>query len=87
VSKLWNHFHHKDNVRSAFEVTLENFGLDYIDLYLIHYPLATDHADPRSSFLFLNNENKLILEHAPMHETWKELEILVDEGLIRDRVL
>lgn len=84
VSKLWNHFHHKDNVRPAFEVTLENFGLDYIDLYLIHFPVATEHVDPRSSFGFVNSEEKFVLERSPMHEAWKELEKLVDEGLIRN---
>jgi D-xylose reductase len=36
VGKLWNNFHSKDHVRRIFDMTLENYGLDYIDLYLIH---------------------------------------------------
>lgn len=83
MGKLWNHFHHKDNVRPAFNVTYENFGLEYIDLYLIHFPLATEAVDPRSKFSFLP-DNKLKLERSPLHETWKELEKLVDEGLVRN---
>lgn len=85
ISKLWNPFHHKDNVRSAFDVSFEHFGLDYIDLYLIHFPFATEFINPRSSKLgFLNKDNKFALERTPIHETWKELEKLVDAGLVRN---
>lgn len=88
VSKLWNHFHHKDNVRKAFEVTLENFGLDYIDLYLVHFPFATQKIDPREKGFFFRHvedgKKKFILERSPLHEIWKELEKLVDEGLVRN---
>lgn len=83
VGKLWNHFHHKDNVRPAFDATFENFGLDYIDLYLIHFPFATQAVDPKSNFSFLHDK-QLKLERSPLHETWKELEKLVDEGLVRN---
>jgi diketogulonate reductase-like aldo/keto reductase len=36
VGKLWNHYHAKANVQPAFDVTYKNFGLEYIDLYLVH---------------------------------------------------
>jgi D-xylose reductase len=71
-------------VRPAFDVTLENFGLDYIDLYLVHFPIASEYEDPRSNFFFTNPDKKFVLERSPFHETWKELENLVDQGLVRN---
>jgi 2,5-diketo-D-gluconate reductase A len=41
TSKLNNSFHSPDDARAAFELTLEALGLDYIDLFLIHWPLPT----------------------------------------------
>lgn len=40
VSKLWCHFHEPEKVEHACKLTLKNFGLDYIDCYLMHWPYA-----------------------------------------------
>jgi 2,5-diketo-D-gluconate reductase A len=41
TSKLNNGFHRPDDARRAFEGTLEALGFDYVDLFLIHWPLPT----------------------------------------------
>jgi 2,5-diketo-D-gluconate reductase A len=41
TSKLNNGFHRPDDARRAFEETLSELGFDYVDLFLIHWPLPT----------------------------------------------
>jgi 2,5-diketo-D-gluconate reductase A len=41
TSKLNNGYHRSDDARRAFEDTLAKLGLDYVDLFLIHWPLPT----------------------------------------------
>ncbi|MYS25292.1 2,5-diketo-D-gluconate reductase A, partial [Streptomyces sp. DvalAA-14] len=42
TSKLTGSAHAHDDALRAFDTTMENLGLDYLDLFLIHWPLATD---------------------------------------------
>src|SRR5450755_3207714 len=41
TSKLNNRYHRPDDARRAFEATLTELGFDYVDLFLIHWPLPT----------------------------------------------
>ncbi|KAG9501525.1 Glycerol 2-dehydrogenase (NADP(+)) [Fusarium musae] len=41
-TKVWNHLHEPEEVKWSFENSLKNFGLDYIDLFLIHWPIAAE---------------------------------------------
>jgi 2,5-diketo-D-gluconate reductase A len=41
TSKLNNGFHRPDDARRAFDATLAELGSDYVDLFLIHWPLPT----------------------------------------------
>ncbi len=40
ANKLWNEYHNPRDVEAAARKSLENLGLDYIDLYLMHWPMA-----------------------------------------------
>ena len=41
TSKLNNGYHKPDDARRAFDATLQKLGSDYVDLFLIHWPLPT----------------------------------------------
>src|SRR5215213_5379348 len=41
TSKLDNSLHEPDDARKAFDTTLSDLGFDYVDLFLIHWPLPT----------------------------------------------
>lgn len=45
VSKVWNSDQGYDTTLSAFEASLERLGMDYLDLYLIHWPVGGKYKD------------------------------------------
>lgn len=46
VSKLWGYFHRPEHVREACLRSLKDLKVDYLDLYLVHYPIALKYREP-----------------------------------------
>lgn len=46
VSKLWNQYHRPENVKAALLRSLKSMKVDYLDLYLIHFPISLKYVDP-----------------------------------------
>ena len=70
TTKLWNTIHSYDETRHAFEESMEKLGLDYLDLYLIHWP------NPKP----LRENAEWKTRNA---EVWRAMEDLYQEGKIR----
>ena len=81
TSKLWNDGHAPADVAPAFERTLRDLRLDYLDLYLIHWPFPNHHA-PGVDVGSRAPDAQPYLHYRYM-DTWQELERLVDRGLVR----
>ena len=69
TSKLWNDFHAADAVAGACEKTLRDLQLDFLDLYLIHWPVATNSTGPTLD--------------PTIEETWTAMEALCASGKAR----
>jgi D-xylose reductase len=89
TSKLWNTYHAPEHVRPACEKSLQDLGLQSLDLYLIHFPIAQKYVPieqryPPGWIFDPTTENPRMEEaRIPIHETWRAMEDLVDQGLVR----
>lgn len=90
TSKLWNTYHAPEHVPLAIKRTLKDLGLDYLDLYLIHFPISLKFVpfetryppewvyDPKAL------EPRMEFAQVPLHKTWAAMEKLVEAGLTRN---
>jgi len=79
TSKLWNTYHRKDLVEVNLRQTLTSLRLDYLDLYLIHWPMA--YKEGGEAFPLANGKT----QYSDVHftESWAVLEELHHKGLIK----
>ncbi|CAF9936506.1 MAG: hypothetical protein HETSPECPRED_010355 [Heterodermia speciosa] len=67
TSKLWNDHHERSKVGEALDTTLTDLGIDYLDLYLMHWPVAS--VGGRNTIDYI--------------ETWHAMEKLLRTGKVR----
>lgn len=90
TSKLWNTYHAREHVRPALERTLRDLRLDYLDLYLIHFPIAQEFVPferrypPEWFFDPGDPHPRMRFARVPLAETWGAMEELVTAGLVRN---
>jgi len=84
TSKLWNTCHEPKYVRAECEKTLKDLQLSYLDLYLVHWPYALEFTGLDLSEPFPKDEKGQVkFARVTISETWKAMEKLVDDGLVK----
>ncbi|KAF4553263.1 NAD(P)H-dependent D-xylose reductase xyl1-like protein [Elsinoe fawcettii] len=86
VSKLWNSFHDKERVKPICKKQLQDWGIDYFDLYIVHFPIALKYVDPSVRYppgWQDENGKDVTTSKTTLADTWKAMEELVDEGLAK----
>ena len=89
TSKLWNTFHRPEHVRPACERSLQDLGLDYLDLYLVHFPISLKYVDFEERYPpeWIHDphaaEPRMERDRVPLSDTWGAMEELVNSGLVK----
>jgi len=81
TSKVWNDAHGDGQVIASCKKTLEDLGLDYLDLYLVHWPFPNSHA--KGVDVSSRDEHAVPYIHERYMKTWAQMEQLHREGLVR----
>ena len=80
TSKLWSTSHRPELVRPSLENSLRKLNLDYVDLYLIHFPVS---LKPGNELLPKDEHGNLIFDTVDLCDTWEAMEKCKDAGLAK----
>ena len=81
TSKVWNDMHGEGDVLLSCAKSLKDLKLDYLDLYLVHWPFPNHHAPGVS--VDSRDPHAVPYIHDNYMKTWRQMERLVDMGLVR----
>ncbi|KAK2575283.1 hypothetical protein KPH14_008135 [Odynerus spinipes] len=81
TTKLWNTDHKREKIVPACKQSVKNFGLDYIDLYLIHWPIS--YKDNAKGLWPVDNEGNPMYGCEDYLDTWRGMEDCVKLGLTK----
>ena len=77
TTKLWNNSHAPDDVEAALDASLKDLGMDYVDLFLMHWPSAFKSG---SNMFPKDSSGKTETSDVAYLDTWKAMEKLVKTG-------
>ncbi|XP_069822448.1 prostaglandin-E(2) 9-reductase-like [Dendropsophus ebraccatus] len=80
TGKLWATFHTPDLVRPALEYSLMSLQLEYMDLFIIHSPVA---FKPGDDIVPRDENGQVIFHDTDLRDTWEALEKCKDAGLVK----
>jgi len=89
TSKLWNTHHRPEHVKPALEKTLADLGLDYLDSYLIHFPIALAYVPVATRYPAEwvdqpeSDTPVMVTAPVPLYKTWAAMEELHQQGLVK----
>ncbi len=81
TSKLWNDKHSEDDVIASCRQSLADLRLDYLDLYLVHWPFPNFH--PPGCDVSSRSADAKPYIHENYMKTWRKMEELMEMGLVR----
>ena len=81
TSKVWNNMHGDGDVLLSVAKTLRDLRLDYLDMFLVHGPFPNHHAHGVS--VDSRDPNAVPYIHENYMKTWRQMERLVDMGLVK----
>ncbi|RYP67520.1 hypothetical protein DL770_008609 [Monosporascus sp. CRB-9-2] len=84
TTKVWNHLHEPEDVEWSLENSLKHFGLDYVDLFLVHWPIAAEKDDKYMPKIGPDGKYVIKKELTENPEpTWRAMEKLLESGKTR----
>jgi alcohol dehydrogenase (NADP+) len=91
VTKLWNNYHHPEDVEKACDLSLKDLETDYLDLYLMHWPSAfarsdslfPDNREGHIDYVDVSGSHFRLQRVTNFPQTWRAMEKLVEKGKCR----
>jgi len=80
TSKVWNNMH--NDVIGSCQRSRTDLGVDYLDLYLVHWPFPNHHA--KGVTVDSRDPHAVPYIHENYMKTWRDMEKLVDRGLVKN---